>query len=515
MPPVKARHIFPVLLCPLLFYLASCAPQAARPVYFLSDRHGLSFEVLQDWCGRTGCSTLVLFDRHNDVNADSPVVHSYDWVGQLIDRGIIDEVWWVCGYSADALELAARRRWLEANTERKDGGSARRVLEAFHITDFVGLQEVQLQKPSAVTVDLDLYDAAGSTEGGYLGETDGGPLRFIRETCAFLQKERCPLVTVSLSAAYQQSPAAAWKYLEWFMEHAAADADWFFRSGDFGEREESREELAAFARWKDDIAAFQGWQCGFYRGAYLWLGAPPVVQELFVQKKVAAYTAAGKSGGSADTVTETVLEAMRDRLAIGEALAPYSGREELTELRRIALAALEASFDGRTPAPPAARCAFDDKRSRGIAVRYRNAEKDRGCLALYFGLDFTRDDAAAAAAYCSAGAARDPRYPYIRSEELDGLFINISVFGAWEPMADWDDFIPGLDSLLLVNPEAELPGHRETLLQASLALERGDTKEAFLRRLSLKAGLGADGYRAPPLRFYKAKTLSYTAKAVD
>ncbi|MBP5158486.1 MAG: AMMECR1 domain-containing protein, partial [Treponema sp.] len=480
---------------------------SGKATYFLSDRHGLSYDVVKDWCEKEGCTTLVLLDQHNDVSADSATIHSYDWAGQLVDRGIVSEVYWVCQSEASSLELAAKRRWLEQNTRNKSEENARRILEAFHIVDFASFRSMKPQppqKPYAVSVDLDLYDGEAETE----------PVRFIRESCEFLKSERCPLVTVCLSAAYQKRPEAAWNYLETFMQEAPGTARWLFASGDFGEKEESREEQEAFARWKNDIAAFQGYQCGFYRGAYLWLNDPPAIQELFARKQVTAYN-------PEDKMSATVLMAMQDKRAMEGLLAPYSSKDGLEQLHRAAIAALEKYFSGAPlPPPPETHCAFDDIHSRGIAVRYRTAREDRGCLALYSGLDFTAGDALAAAGnaqlaagYASWEAARDPRYRYIEADELDGLFINISLFSYWEPMADSDNFIPGLDSLLLVNPEAESPGQRETLLQASLASERGYSKEDFLRRLSRKAGLDADGYKEPALRFYKAKTVSYTAQA--
>ncbi|MBQ9538512.1 MAG: AMMECR1 domain-containing protein [Treponema sp.] len=490
--------------------LSSCTAKVGKPVYFLSDRHGLSYDIVEDYCEKTGCSTLVLFDKHNDVSADSSIIHSYDWAGQLVDRGIIQEVWWVCQYSADGLELSAKRKWLEKNTERKDEDKARRVLEAFRVIDFAALKRLKIKKPYAVTVDLDLYDRdrEAEPEATAADATDLDSKSFIQETCAFLRKHKCPLVTVSLSAAYQKSPQKAWGYLKAFMQKSPKNARWLFTSGNFGEREESNEDLVAFARWKEKPDLYQGYQCGFYRGAYLWLNAPPAIQELFVRKNVTAYDAD-------DSTSATVLQAMQDKLAIGKELAPYSQKEQLEGLHRIALKALTDSFSGKTVPPPDAHFAFDDKHSRGIAVRYRTAEKDRGCLALYSGLDFTAGDAEKAAGYASVEAARDPRYDYIRPEELANLFINISLFSYWEEMQDYEDFIPGLDSLLLVNPDAESSAQRETLLQASLAMERGYSKKDFLRRLSLKAGLDADGYKSGGIKFYKAKTISYTAKVIQ
>ena len=501
---LRAALVF--ALFPFLLLIASCAP-AARPVYFLSDRHGLSYEIVRDYCERERCATLVLFDWHNDVGPASAAVHSYDWVGQLVDAGTVSEVCWVCRRSASGLELSDRRSWLERNAAGRPQDAADKMLRSFRIVDFDGLQELRLEKPFVATVDLDLYGGESALGRGG-GDADG----FIRDTCAFLRRTGCPLVTVSLSAAYQQSPGEAWGYLDCFMRNVPARVEWLFASGASGEKEESLEDRAAFARWKEDVARFQTYQRGFYRGAALWLGAPPAIRELFAKKKLMPF------GGDAG-VSAVTLRAMARQTALEGQFLSEAGAEScggwLSSLHGAAVDELRASLAGdRICPPPECRCPFTDGRSRGIAVRYRSAGSDRGCLALYSGLDFSAGDAEAAARYASAEAARDPRYRWIVPEELDGLFINISLFGRWEPMASCLDFVPGLDSLLLVNQQAENAAARETLLQASLALERGYTREEFLRRLSVKAGLGADGYKDSSLRFYKAATLSYTAPAI-
>jgi AMMECR1 domain-containing protein len=50
---------------------------------------------------------------------------------------------------------------------------------------------------------------------------------------------------------------------------------------------------------------------------------------------------------------------------------------------------------------------------------------------------------------------------------------------------------------------------RTTLLQASLAVERGYDREAFLRVLSRKAGLGEDGWKRGGPTFRRAATIWY------
>ena len=50
----------------------------------------------------------------------------------------------------------------------------------------------------------------------------------------------------------------------------------------------------------------------------------------------------------------------------------------------------------------------------------------------------------------------------------------------------------------------------KTLLQAAIALERNYNHKDFLSRLSNKAGLGFEGWKTDGIKFYKAKTLTYT-----
>lgn len=147
----------------------------------------------------------------------------------------------------------------------------------------------------------------------------------------------------------------------------------------------------------------------------------------------------------------------------------------------------------------------DRTQNFGIAIRFRNKTTDRGCLALYTGIPVKNFKEAIQ--FCTQEALNDPRYPKITEQEFENLIINISIFEKWNSALSALDFTPGSDSLIL----EEANGNR-TLLQASLAIEHSYSKEEFLQRLSLKAGLGADGWKNNSLKFYKAKTISYTAE---
>ena len=476
------------LIFPVIFFSYNLSANKNQPSYFLADRHGLSYEPVKDCCIKNKIETLVLFDWHNDVKDDSGRICSYNWVGRLLEHGYINKVYWICQSSADKIQLNSNRAWLEKNCRNKDEQIKDKILNAFEIIDFNSLENLKIKEPYIITIDLDLYDV----------QTEKEPLLFIQKTCSFLKNSKCPLVTFSFSAAYQSSPQKAWSYLQCFLQNAPQNVNWYFKSGQFGEKAESNEDLNAFEKWKKHIEVYQAYQLGFYRGAYLWLNAPPFIQDLMLKKKMQPLE-------PDDDLSRQLLSAIEEKRQLEKDFIPYSQKQKLEELSAIALSRLkDENFCDK---PDVSSIPFTDKNSRGIAVRYRNINNDRGCLSLYSGVNNFNG----AAGYCSFLAARDPRYDFIKKEELNHLFINISLFSYWEKMSSYEDFIPGLDSLIVVNPNTQTEEKRITLLQASLANERGYSKEAFLQRLFLKAALQEDAFKNKNLIFYKSKTISYTA----
>ena len=476
------------LIFPVSFFSCNLSANKNQSSYFLADRHGLSYEPVKDCCIKNKIETLVLFDWHNDVKDDSGRICSYNWVGRLLEHGYINKVYWICQSSADKIQLNSNRAWLEKNCRNKDEQIKDKILNAFEIIDFNSLENLKIKEPYIITIDLDLYDV----------QTEKEPLLFIQKTCSFLKNSKCPLVTFSFSAAYQSSPQKAWSYLQCFLQNAPQNVNWYFKSGQFGEKAESNEDLNAFEKWKKHIEVYQAYQLGFYRGAYLWLNAPPFIQDLMLKKKMQPLE-------PDDDLSRQLLSAIEEKRQLEKDFIPYSQKQKLEELSAIALSRLkDENFCDK---PDVSSIPFTDKNSRGIAVRYRNINNDRGCLSLYSGVNNFNG----AAGYCSFLAARDPRYDFIKKEELNHLFINISLFSYWEKMSSYEDFIPGLDSLIVVNPNTQTEEKRITLLQASLANERGYSKEAFLQRLFLKAALQEDAFKNKNLIFYKSKTISYTA----
>jgi AmmeMemoRadiSam system protein A len=102
----------------------------------------------------------------------------------------------------------------------------------------------------------------------------------------------------------------------------------------------------------------------------------------------------------------------------------------------------------------------------------------------------------------SMGAAfRDPRFPPVQPEEVDGLDIEISVLSSPErldydgPEELFDELRPGVDGVVI-----ERGWHRATFLPQ--VWEKLPDKGQFLQRLCLKAGLPADAYRSGDLAVY-------------
>jgi AmmeMemoRadiSam system protein B len=151
-------------------------------------------------------------------------------------------------------------------------------------------------------------------------------------------------------------------------------------------------------------------------------------------------------------------------------------------LREILQSARESIFrvwnDGQTPdLPPLGT-------NEGLAVRLIVKGKDRGCLAWYK----NSGDMNLFAAYCAAEALRDPRYEPLRPEEAKDAVLELLIFGEWEDMPKSTDFIPGSHNLWLAD------GLNNTILQASLAVQRHHSKKDFLEKICVKAGLDKNAW---------------------
>ena len=463
------RAGFLVLSIVSLSLLSGCS----GPQVHLQDRHGLSYPLVDAYTRAHPGTTLVLLDYHHDVGQLQEGATSAAWVGRLLLEGRLARVLWVSGRDLLLPNRNARMAWLRRKLAPFPPADAASIASRMELVDWADLRERSLGGPLVVTLDFDLF----------AHDPGEPPERFVDEIADWLGRQRPGLVTLALSAAYERDPAEAWGWYERFITRYAPVARhprWSLEGGPRPRKAEGGEEAAAWAKWAADPPAFSGPGARFLPGAAIWLAPPASLRRLLLSLDVKA--------GDAEAADAIAGWRSPDMAAI-EAAATPAGIKGILEA---AAEGLENHWRGRDLAPPPAGAA-----RAGLDLRLLEGGKDRGCLALYAGVG----DTAAAASYCAQRAAADPRYPPVLSSERPLLVLELSLFGPWAGMSGPLDFRPGADSLLLVD------GREVTLLQASVAAERGYGREEFLERLSSKAGLGAEGWRRPGLRFEKAATV--------
>ena len=476
-----------LILC-LTFFL-SCRKGGQTQLH-LHDKHGLSYELVKNYASEHGAVTLILLDYHHDIRPEYDGVNSANWVGRLVEEDSVKKVIWLSGKELQLPNRNSRMAWLERSLNNTYPETAEKIRRAVELVDWNDLQKLRLRKkdetaggvqsPFVISLDFDLF----TKDPGEVPET------FVDELAGWIQKQKPELVTLAFSAAYQPQPQKAWTWLKRFSEDWKARADWFLESGSFGEKIETLDEAAARALWKEKPESYEGSEYSLHAGAYLWQNAPRDFVEAVLKKKIQAGN-------------EEALHAIK--LWKSESLTGLKknfSREKMKLLAEEAEKAMQACFEGKYFSAPEQNTQRPEA-SFGIAVRFRNAEEDRGCLSLYEGI--AEKDILQAASFCAQEALVDPRYAEIRPEERGTLFTNISIFDKWEKMENPFDFEPGLHSLIIEDEAGE-----KTLLQASIALERNYTREDFLARLANKAGLGFDGWKKNALHFYRAQTITYT-----
>jgi len=122
--------------------------------------------------------------------------------------------------------------------------------------------------------------------------------------------------------------------------------------------------------------------------------------------------------------------------------------------------------------------------NEGLAVRLIVKGKDRGCLAWYK----NSGDMNLFAEFCAAHALKDPRYEPLHPEDAGDTLVELLIFGNWEDMSTPEDFIQGSHNLWLAD------GPENTILQASIAVQRHCTKKDFLEKICVKAGLDKNAW---------------------
>lgn len=483
----------------LLFLITLCSCQ--KKTVFLSDRHGLSYDQIKQNFLNTKKDTLILFDFHNDVNFVTEETASYNWVGKLIKEDVLKKVYWICGYDLSPSQLDSKQKWLLQNAERGFPEDQRKVQNAFFITDFTSFNSMKLQKNYAVTVDFDLFTLSEISETRRTSEKLTAEA-FVLAVSKWIKNHNPDLTTLCLSAVYQPVPEKAWNCLDLFLnDFSHSNTRWILKSGEFGEKPESNEDLAGWENWTQNQDVFMEYDCSFFKGAYLWINTPEKIRKNLLAKKI--------SCENDDETTAMVIESWKNKDSSENAFSSGMFTKEYFDfLGKVAFNSLKETIDGKRFENPEQKKAFLDENNTGVAVRFRKSRNDRGCFALHFGLDLNQVEDAVK--YCAFEDAADPRYEEISEEELPELFVNLSIFNSWIPMKDCYDFVPGYDSVVVENQDNSDYSARYTLLQASIASEYSYTKEDFLKRLCKKAGIPQTDFSSEKLKYYKASTVTYT-----
>jgi AmmeMemoRadiSam system protein A len=126
-----------------------------------------------------------------------------------------------------------------------------------------------------------------------------------------------------------------------------------------------------------------------------------------------------------------------------------------------------------------------------LHTRSRDLRGCVGCLSSDRRLDEVVWDMAEGA------ARRDPRFPGVRVEEVDGLVIEISVLEPSMPVAALDEVDIGRDGLLVIGPR-----NRGVLLP-QVATEHGWDAETFADQTCVKARMPPGSWREPGVQLYR------------
>ena len=458
-----------LFICFLSTSILSCTRQEVH----IHDRHSLSYPLIASFGKKHSGTTLVLIDYHHDIGSPDFRILSSNWVGRLLQDTTIDKVLWVSGRDLLLPNRNARIAWLRRTLRHYAPSDAAAIEGRIELADWQSLREQTLPGPVAVTVDFDSFSH----------DPGDPPERFVDEIARWIARERPELLTLSLSAAYQKNPEIAWDCLERFIDVYSVlspGSSWHLESGPYGQKAEGTEELTAWRTWENQRGIFGRRNMSFLPGASIWIAPPLALRERLLSLSMTA----------GDEASADILKGWADGGAREmEVTYPSSATDEALAAAAVSL---EAGWFGALQSLPKTGSG-----NFGLVVRIQSNGGDRGCFAVYQGLS----DLPSSAAYCARLAGKDPRYPEVQASEESTIDLEVSIFGPWEIMKNPEDFLPGLDSVLLKR------GNETTLLQAPVAAERGYDRAVFLSRLSNKAGLGLDGWKKPGSTFYRAKTV--------
>lgn len=132
---------------------------------------------------------------------------------------------------------------------------------------------------------------------------------------------------------------------------------------------------------------------------------------------------------------------------------------------------------------------YQEKRGLFVTLKKREGSELhslRGCIGNLVGLSTVVEsvmDLAREAAF------HDPRFPPVRLDELDELYIEISLLTKPKRIPSYEDIRIGIDGVILSK------GHNRSVFLPQVASEQGWTLEKMLEYLSMKAGLSPSAWK--------------------
>jgi len=451
----------------------ACLLSCGGPEIHLHDRHSLSYPPVAAYAKAHPGTTLVLFDYHHDLGPVDHGVLSSNWVAALLSQGLVSRVLWVSGRDLAPSDRSARMAWLRQKLSSFSPREASALAGRVSLADWHDLAETSLDAPLVVSLDLDIL----------FHDPGASPEDFLGEIVAWVGRRRPALLTLCLSAAYDGDAAAAWTWFDAFARGFGAsmrDARWFLEAGPHDARPEGAEEGLSWRRWEEKADSFQRGGEAFWPAAGIWASPPARLRS----------TLLGLGLRAGDASARAAIAGWRDEDFL--ALEKAYPSERIEGLLAAAAASLEAAWRGESLPTP-------EREAGGpsLAIRISREGGERG----NFYLGGNLSDPTAAVGYCAQRAAEDPRNLPVTADERSRLSLELCLFGPWRRMDDPLDFRPGIDSLLLED------GEEMTLLGAPLAIEGALAREAFLGRLSTRAGLGFQGWKRTGLVFLRSATL--------
>ncbi|MBN2324478.1 MAG: AmmeMemoRadiSam system protein B [Spirochaetes bacterium] len=104
-------------------------------------------------------------------------------------------------------------------------------------------------------------------------------------------------------------------------------------------------------------------------------------------------------------------------------------------------------------------------------------------------------------------ALHDPRFSPLRSEELDGIRIELSVYLTHvEPISSAGEYVPGTHGIILTNKD------RSATFLPQVPIEQGWDRKETLRQLSVKAGLPPDAWKEKDTAFSVYETQIFSER---